>query len=178
MSEDSNTPIAGRTEMSIGCDLPEVEVESTPEQRFSEYLHTQGKRITRQRRRILEAIYSHHDHFDAEELLEHLREVMARGEVSRPTVYRTLSELVEAGILRRMQVKLNGRSLYEHQYAYPRHDHLLCETCSQLIEFHSEDLERIGALAAKRHRFKMHGHRMIVIGVCEKCQEREKRSRA
>jgi Fur family ferric uptake transcriptional regulator len=159
--------------MSIGFELPEVEVALSPEERFTEYLRARRKRVTRQRRRVLEAIYSHHDHFDAEELLDHLRDAVRRGEVSRPTVYRTLSELVEAGILRRVQVKANGPSLYEHQYAYPAHDHLICEVCSRLIEFHSEELERIGGLAAKSHGFKMRGHRMVVVGICRECDNRE-----
>jgi Fur family ferric uptake transcriptional regulator len=165
------------TDTSMGFRLPEVEVELSPEEQFSEFLRSQGKRITRQKRRILEAIYSHHDHFDAEDLLEHLHEAVTRREVSRPTVYRTLSELVDAGILRRMQVKLNGRSLYEHRYAYPSHDHLLCEACNRLIEFHSEELERIGGLVAKSHRFKLHNHRMIIVGICHECRSREKQSR-
>jgi Fur family ferric uptake transcriptional regulator len=169
----STRMIAGRTDMSNGFDLQRVDVEFSPEQQFSEYLHTQGKRVTQQRRRILETIYSHHDHFDAEELLDHLRGAAARGEVSRATVYRTLAELVEAGILRRVQVEANGRSLYEHQYAYPAHDHLICEVCNRLIEFHAEELERIGRLAAKSHRFKMRGHRMVVVGICRECDNRE-----
>jgi len=167
--------IAGRTNVSIGFGLPEVKVELSPEQRFAEFLHGQGKRITPQRLRVLEAIYSHHHDFNAEDLLEHLHEAVARREVSRPTVYRTLSELVKVGIVRRIQAKLNGRSLYERQYAYPGHDHLLCEVCNRLIEFHSEDLERIGDLAAEAHRFKMHGHCMMVVGICHKCLSKKER---
>ena len=59
--------------------------------------------------------------------------------VSRPTVYRTLSELVDAGLLREMV--LNGRSVYEHDYGYPQHDHLHCEKCDKLIEFSSDEVK-------------------------------------
>ncbi len=155
--------------MSTGFDLPEVSVELSPEQRFLEYLRRHGKRLTQQRRLVLETVYSHHDHFDAEELLDRLREAMLRREVSRPTVYRTLSELVDAGILRRMYVAIHGRRMYEHQYAYPSHDHLLCERCDRLIEFHSEEIQRIASRAAKSHGFGMQGHRMVVVGVCQNC---------
>lgn len=159
--------------MSTGFDLPEVSVELSPEERFSDYLRRQGKRFTQQRRLVLETVYSHHDHFDAEELLDHMREAVLRRKVSRPTIYRTLSELVEAGILRRMQMTLQGRRMYEHKYAYPSHDHLLCEHCDRLIEFHSEEIQRIAALAAESHDFGMHGHRMVVVGVCHECQAKE-----
>jgi Fur family ferric uptake transcriptional regulator len=114
------------------------------------------------------AIYRHHDHFDADELMEHLRPLVAQRKVSRPTVYRTLAELVEGGMLRKMA--LGGRSVYEHEYGYPSHDHLYCQNCNQLIEFQSAELERIRDAVAKQHRFQVLGHRMFVTGICAECR--------
>jgi Fur family ferric uptake transcriptional regulator len=158
--------------MPIGFELPAVEVDLSPDERFAAFLDGQGRRITKQKRRIVEAIYSHHDHFDAEELLRHLQDATDGKEVSRPTVYRTLLELVEAGILRRVQINHNGRVLYEHQYAYPSHDHLMCGSCGRLIEFHSEHLEQIAHRAAESHHFKARTYRMTVLGTCRECQEK------
>ena len=61
--------------------------------------------------------------------------------MSRPTVYRTLNELVEAGLLRKMA--LGGRAVYEHDYGYPQHDHLHCTICDELIEFQITDLSKL-----------------------------------
>ena len=61
--------------------------------------------------------------------------------VSRPTVYRTLKEFVDAGLLRRFE--LNGRSVYEHDYGYPEHDHFYCIKCHQLLECQSEQLAQL-----------------------------------
>ncbi len=102
--------------------LRSVRVTSTPLDRFAEFLRTRGKRITRQRRWIVEQVFSHHDHFDADELMSHLAEMISGRRLSRPTVYRTLGELVEAGLLRKMT--LGGRNVFEHEYGYPSHDHL------------------------------------------------------
>lgn len=159
--------------MPIGFELPLAEVALSAEDRYAQFLRSQGKRFTSQKRIILEVIFSHHDHFDVEELLEHLREPIVRGGVSRPTVYRVLSELVEAGILRRMQVQLNGRALYEHDYACPHHDHLVCQVCHQLIEFHSDELDEIGRTAAKECRFTIHDRRMVIMGICHECSKNE-----
>src|SRR3990172_3764559 len=115
--------------------LRSVAVPLTPAERFSQFLQSTGKRITQQKRLIVEQVFSHHDHFDADELLDHLRPLVAQRKVSRPTVYRTLAELVEAGMLRKMA--LGGRSVYEHEYGYPSHDHLYCQQCNRLLEFHS-----------------------------------------
>lgn len=123
--------------------------------------------MTAQRRLIVEMIFSHHDHFDAEELMEHLKDSMKKREVSRPTVYRTLNELVEAGLLRKMI--LRGRSIYEHDFGYPEHDHLYCRRCHRLIEFHDERLSRLRNEVSRAHAFESDGHRMLITGICAEC---------
>ena len=71
--------------------LRSVQVPLRPEERFTEFLRTSGKRLTSQRRWIVEQVFSHHDHFDADELMGHLAELIAQRKLSRPTVYRTLA---------------------------------------------------------------------------------------
>jgi Fur family transcriptional regulator, ferric uptake regulator len=155
--------------MAKSFSLGPVRVHSPPLERFQTFLEHGGKRLTVQRRQILEQVFSHHDHFDAEELLEHLRPLLAQRKLSRPTVYRTLNELVEAGLLRTMS--LGGRSGYEHDYGYPRHDHLYCQNCNKLIEFHSPALDRLCTALAKEYHFQVSGHRMFVMGLCEDCRK-------
>ena len=82
--------------------LGTVEVSLTPWERFEEYLQSRGKRITQQRRVLVDLVFRHHDHFDAEDVLAKVgRQEDAQG-LGRATVYRTLNELVEAGLLRKM----------------------------------------------------------------------------
>jgi len=157
--------------MTDSHSLGSVPVKQPPVERFNEFLQRGGKRLTRQRRVIVETVFSHHDHFDADELMEHLQELIARRQVSRPTVYRTLSELVDAGMLRKMV--LGGRSVYEHDYGYPSHDHLFCQHCNKLIEFHNEELEKIRDEVARRHQFQVASHRMFVTGLCSDCQDKQ-----
>jgi Fur family ferric uptake transcriptional regulator len=140
-------------------------------ERFSQFLEGRGKRLTHQRRLIVEQVFSHHDHFDADELMEHLQQFIAQRRLSRPTIYRTLGELVDAGMLRSMA--LGGRNVYEHQYGYPSHDHLHCEVCNKLIEFHSVELEKIRDAVARQHHFEVISHRMFVVGICADCQRNQ-----
>jgi Fur family ferric uptake transcriptional regulator len=156
--------------MAHNFSLDHVEVGLSPLERFTQFLKSRGKRVTQQRRLIVQQVFSHHDHFDADELMGHLQELIAQHQVSRPTVYRTLGELVDAGLLRKMT--LEGRSVYEHDYGYPRHDHLYCQVCNRLIEFHSSDLERIRDAVAAEHDFQVHVHRMFISGVCADCRRR------
>jgi Fur family ferric uptake transcriptional regulator len=155
--------------------LGKVDVALTPQERFAEFLQTRGKRITKQRRAIVDHVCGHHEHFDAEQLLEGLRRTPAGARASRPTVYRTLAEMVDAGLLRKMV--LGGRAVYEHDYGYPQHDHLYCTGCHALIEFSSDDIARILDAVAARHRFRAEGHRLIITGLCFDCRSNRSRSR-
>ena len=163
--------------MTVASDfsLGSVNVALSPRARFAEFLQARGKRITKQRRAIVDHVCGHHEHFDAEQLLAGLRQTAAGARASRPTVYRTLAEMVDAGLLRKMV--LDGRAVYEHDYGYPQHDHLYCTGCHRLIEFSSAELARICDAVAARHRFRAAGHRLIVSGVCVDCRSKRSRSR-
>ena len=132
--------------------LGSVNTALTPQERFQEFMQTRGKRITRQRQVIVDHITTRHEHFDAEQLLVELKKTTAGAQASRPTIYRTLNEMVEAGILKKME--LDGRAVYEHDYGYPQHDHLYCTSCQKLIEFSSEELTKLRNAVAETHQFR------------------------
>ncbi len=155
--------------------LGPVDVALTPSERFAEFLQTRGKRLTRQRRTIVDFVGSRHEHFDADQLLADLRGTAAGADASRPTVYRTLAEMVDAGLLRTMV--LDGRAVYEHDYGYPRHDHLYCTGCRVLIEFSSDEVAKICEAVATSHQFRAQSHRLIVSGLCANCRSSKSRSR-
>ena len=147
----------------------------TPQERFEEYLQSRGKRITQQRRLLVNHISQRHEHFDADELIAELARTGVGRAISRPTVYRTLRELVDAGLLR--QMTLGGRAVYEHDYGYPQHDHLHCQKCNKLIEFRSDEFQKIRDAVALEHNFRVSGHRLIVAGICEDCLRAGRRKR-
>lgn len=155
--------------------LTPVQTSQTPSQRFEEYLQSRGMRNTGQRRILLEEVFSYHDHFDADDLIEKLPRKGEAGYVSRPTVYRTLKEFVEAGLL--SEFKLEGRSVYEHDYGYPDHDHLYCTECQTLIEFDSEEIRAIREMVARSHNFQAASHKFIISGICESCRAAKNRKR-
>jgi len=155
--------------------LEKVEVAQTPPQRFEEFLQSRGKRITQPRRLIIEQVFSHHEHFDADELLAQLRASGEGRKVGRATVYRTLQELVDSGLLRTMT--LGGRAVYEHDYGYPQHDHFHCTECNRLFEFENEKLQQLRDELGREHHFRVTGHRLIISGVCEECTRAKRRAR-
>lgn len=160
--------------MASNFQLENVQVALSPQERFREYLQSRGKRATQQRQVIVEGVFSRHEHFNADELCELLAR-SSSSKVSRPTVYRTLEQLVDAGLLRQMD--LAGRRVYEHDYGYPQHDHLYCEKCEKLIEFHSDEVREIRDAVARQNQFRATGHRLIIHGVCADCSKTKRRSR-
>jgi Fur family ferric uptake transcriptional regulator len=155
--------------------LGEVKTSLTPAKRFEEYLQSRSMRSTVQRRILVDHVFNHHDHFDADDLIDRLPAKGLPGYVSRPTVYRTLTEFVDAGLLRKFE--LDGRGVYEHDYGYPQHDHLYCQVCRKLFEFVSDDLVKLRDAVAHDHRFRVTSHRLIISGTCEQCRKNSGRTR-
>lgn len=147
--------------------LPAVQVSQTPEEKFREYLASRPKpqRFTDQQRELVGHIFAKHKHFDTEELIDDLK--LARRRVSRATVYRTLGKLVDAGLLRKIEI--GSRTVYDHDYGYPQHEHLVCETCGKMIEFQHPAIDAALREVAAEHGFRMDGHTLVVRGTCAEC---------
>ncbi len=158
------------SQLSDSPPLEKVSVSLTPQERFDEFLQSRGQRNTEQRRFLVDKVFSNHQHFDVDALIEQLPRKGEANYVSRPTVYRTLKEFVDAGLLRSFQ--LDGRSVYEHDYGYPQHDHLYCTRCQKLIEFTSDDMMQLRTAVASEHSFRVTSHRLIIQGVCQDCSRR------
>lgn len=153
--------------------LGSVEVSLSPLERFEEYLQSRGKRVTQQRKSLVQQVFKRHEHFDADDLIDEVGQEEKGKRISRSTIYRTLQEMVEAGLLREMNI--GGRSVYEHDYGYPQHDHLHCEKCNKLIEFRNDAIQEQIANIAKEHNFRYVGQRLIINGVCADCSRSRRR---
>jgi Fur family ferric uptake transcriptional regulator len=155
-------------------ELSAVDVAVTPVEKFREFLLTRGMRLTPEREAIVTAVYSTHDHFDAEQWITDLTRQKGASRVSRSTIYRSLNLLVEAGLIRKV-ARSNDREVYEHDYGYPQHDHLICRKCGTMIEFLNTEVSELLERIAQERGFRMAGHRLEVDGVCAECSRPPKR---
>jgi Fur family transcriptional regulator, ferric uptake regulator len=147
--------------------LPAVEVSQSPEDKFREYLASRPRpqRYTGQQRDMVRYIFSQHNHFDADQLIDDMKRAGFR--LSRATVYRTLGKLVDAGLLRRLEV--GPRMYYEHDYGYPQHEHLYCQQCHKMIEFQYPAIDTILRDVCRQHGFHSNGHSFLIRGICADC---------
>lgn len=147
--------------------LPAVNVSQSPEEKFREYLASRSEplRLTKQRREMVRHIFSTHSHFDADTLCDEMKD--AGLNVSRATVYRTLTMLVDAGLLRCLET--GPRKFYEHQYGYPQHYHMQCQGCGKMIEFENEAIQNIVRQVCQKNHFQSDSHTFIIQGTCSDC---------
>ncbi len=120
-----------------------------------------GMRMTEQRRIIARVLAGADDHPDVEEL--HRRCVEVDPRISISTVYRTVNLFEEAGIIERHDFR-QGRARYE-QMRESHHDHLIDLRTGEVIEFQSEEIERLQAEIARQLGYKLVDHRLDLYAV-------------
>src|SRR5438445_9511000 len=156
MNELNLAPANPGTSNRETVQLAPVEVSQSPEAKFREYLTSRPKpqRCTKQQERMVRFIFSQHNHFSADRLIDDMKQ--AGLPVSRATVYRTLTKLVDSGLLRRLE--LGPRMFYEHDYGYPQHEHLVCQRCGKVIEFQDPALDGLIRDVCQQHHFQSSSH--------------------
>lgn len=170
---DTTTRQAAAVGEHDDSDLAAPASPQSAEEKFREFLEIRGEKLTNPRRVMVRHIFSSHKHFDADELVAELR--LTQSNVSRSTVYRTLRLLVESGMLR--EIRLANRTVYEHDFGYPSHDHMHCTQCDAIVEFRNEEIRRIRDQVAAELGFRAAGHRFVVEGVCSECIRKASKQR-
>ena len=120
-----------------------------------------GMRMTEQRRVIARVLGNSADHPDVEELYRRCAEVDDR--ISISTVYRTVKLFEDAGIIERHDFR-EGRARYE-QIPDTHHDHLINLRTGDVVEFQSDEIERLQAEIARRLGFRLVDHRLELYAV-------------
>ena len=120
-----------------------------------------GLRMTEQRRVIARVLAGSADHPDVEELYRRCAEIDKN--ISISTVYRTVKLFEDSGIIERHDFR-EGRARYE-QIPDAHHDHLINLRTGEVIEFQSEEIERLQAEVARRLGYRLVDHRLELYAV-------------
>lgn len=120
-----------------------------------------GLRMTEPRRVIARVLSQASDHPDAEEL--HRRANAQDASISLATVYRTVKLFEDAGIIQAHDFR-DGRARYE-EMPNEHHDHLINVKTGEVVEFHSEEIEELQEIIAKKLGFRLVDHRLELYGV-------------
>lgn len=127
-------------------------------------LREQGRRVTPQRRAIIQVLLeSNGTHPTAERIFTRVQSSMP--DMSPATVYNTLRELTEIGVLLELDLGL-GERLYDLNTA--DHAHLVCLECGRVEDVkHDHELPVISLEQARE--FQVVGCDLIFRGYCPAC---------
>jgi Fur family transcriptional regulator, ferric uptake regulator len=120
-----------------------------------------GLRMTGQRTIIAQILDRAEDHPDVVEL--HRRAAAVDERISLSTVYRTVKLFEAQGIIERLDFR-DSRARYE-QAAREHHDHLINLETGDVIEFRSEEIEKLQTEIARRLGYRVVYHRLELYAV-------------
>ena len=120
-----------------------------------------GMRMTEQRRVIARVLAESEDHPDVEELYRRCAKI--DDHISISTVYRTVRLFEDAGIIERHDFR-EGRARYETS-TESHHDHLINLRNGEVLEFKSEEIERLQAEVARKLGYRLVDHRLELYAV-------------
>ena len=127
-------------------------------------LRANGGRVTSPRRAILEALIDHGEHPTAEQLTA---AVQARQpDVHESTVYRFLDDLERLGVVDHVHLG-HGPAVYH--FADDTHHHLVCQTCSRVIQVPDDTFEGLRRRLRSDFGFEIDQRHFAVVGRCTEC---------
>jgi Fe2+ or Zn2+ uptake regulation protein len=129
--------------------------------------HATGRRLTSQRRLILDMLEECDRHLDAETLFVQAK---ARDpDISLATVYRTLAVLKEMGLVKEHSLG-EEHSHYEAVRGEP-HYHFVCLGCGEVIEFDAPLMTQIEKDVSEREGACITDANLRLSGYCARCQD-------
>ena len=135
-------------------------------EKFATYLKTQEGRYTAQKKAIVTQVFKQKAPFEIESFIESVRKKDKL--FSRATVYRTIKQLLEAGILKKIPNK-DGRLYYELVQDNQHYAHIICNGCGQIAHFLEDHLENYIQNYCKTVRFQAAYQSIHIYGQCESC---------
>lgn len=122
-------------------------------------LRKAGLKVTHPRMRILQ-IFEEEDahHLSAEDIYRRL--LASQEDIGLATVYRVLTQFEAAGILMKHNFE-GGQAVYELDRG-KHHDHMIDVDSGKVIEFVSEEIERLQREIAAKHGYELADHSLVL----------------
>lgn len=128
------------------------------------------KRLTRQRKAVLEVVRKAHNHPDAAWIYQEVRKVVPK--VSLGTIYRTLEALVEEGYLIPI-TKAGEATRYDANLHH--HLHLICEGCGSIVDLEVPLPDLLAPAREAYPQLEVKGVEVTYRGLCPTCKAALKR---
>lgn len=122
-------------------------------------LRNAGLKVTLPRLKILEMLEnSPSKHLSAEDIYRQLLE--SQEDIGLATVYRVLTQFEAAGLVMRHHFE-GGHAVFELERG-PHHDHMVCLETGKVIEFVSDEIEKLQKQIADKHGYTVEEHSLVL----------------
>lgn len=123
------------------------------------------KRLTRQRKAVLEVVKKAHNHPDAAWIYQEVRKVVPK--VSLGTIYRTLEALVEEGYL--IPITKAGEATRYDANLHP-HLHLVCQGCGAIVDLEVPLPDLLTPVQEAHPQLEVREVEITYKGLCPTCK--------
>ena len=124
------------------------------------------RRMTQQRKTILEVLKSTKTHPSADEIYELVKQKLPR--ISLGTVYRNLEVLAELGVIQVLE--LSG-SLKRFDWDPHKHYHIRCIRCDRVENAPIAPMQQLENKVYESTVFEIIGHNLEFTGLCPRCTQ-------
>ena len=131
-----------------------------------EILKTNGINPTMQRIKLLEYMMSSRQHPTADTVYEDMKKEMPV--ISRQTVYNTLKEFVDKGLI----IEIDTPKAVRYDYIFKKHGHFYCKECHKIYDL---DQEISVSFDKEKINHRVEGVQVYLTGICEECLKNKRR---
>jgi len=126
------------------------------------------RRMTLQRKTILDILKQTKSHPSADEIYELVRKQLPR--ISLGTVYRNLEVLAKMGMIQKLEL---GGTIKKFDWNPNKHYHIRCLICGQVDDAPIAPLNKLEDKLYGSTVFSIIGHRLEFEGFCPDCTKKE-----
>ena len=131
---------------------------------FSDYLISQGLRMTGQRKAVFDALFRQSGHFTADQLLQDAQKM--DDTVSRATVYRCLPLLVGSGTVRKIDVGQDNKFYALNESSATFKAQVICSDCDKIFDVDAPFMEWYGKTVSEKLGLDVKDQRLQVHAEC------------
>lgn len=136
-------------------------------ERFKAYIEAHGKRNTPERIFVLKKIYEQNGPVD----IQTLHELVCReeGQVALSTIYNNLAMLIDAHLVRRLDLVGGAMAFFEKVLGVEPHGYVICQHCGKIRTLQIAKLKELIDVQLPK-AFLTTDFNLQVNGLCKKCQ--------
>jgi len=132
---------------------------------LKEYLEESGKKYSKDTEKVLDVIFTIHNHFTSEQLSAKIKT-----NIKGKKLESILDDASSAGLIRK--IHFQNKIFFEQIYGHAHHDHLICINCNKIVPFIDKVIEKEQQRIVDENGFELLKHSLLISGICPDCLKR------